>query len=128
MTDANGCSNTSASTTVVVHALPGVTISPNNPSPLCEGDTIQLSSTPGSSYLWSPGNETSQQIDVFASGTFSVTLTDANGCTNTSAAVSVTVNPLPVVSFSIPDTLCDNDTLMLSGNPAGGQFSSGCKQ
>jgi len=123
VTDANGCSNTSASTTVVVHALPGVTISPNNPSPLCEGDTIQLSSTPGSSYLWSPGNETSQQIDVFASGTFSVTLTDANGCTNTSAAVSVTVNPLPVVSFSIPDTLCDNDTLMLSGNPAGGQFS-----
>jgi gliding motility-associated-like protein len=52
----------------------------------------------GSSYLWSTG-ATTQFINVSTAGTYSVTITDANGCVATSAPANVIVNPLPVVNF-----------------------------
>ena len=43
------------------------------------------------SYLWSPGGATTQTIAVTTSGSYTVTVTDGNGCTGTSAAEVVTV-------------------------------------
>jgi hypothetical protein len=54
-----------------------------------------LAADPGfSSYLWSPGGETTQTIQVTASGTYSVTVTDANGCQG-SDSIEVLMNPSP---------------------------------
>jgi hypothetical protein len=78
-------------------------------------------------YLWSPGNETTQTVTVTAAGDYSVTVTD-NGCSGTSPAVEVdfgnSVNPTIAVNgnnICIPDTFCTyqwyyNDTTILGAN------------
>ena len=74
------------------------------------------------------GITTSPQFSPAAAGagthTITYTYTDGNGCTN-SANQSITVNPLPTVTFgAIPD-ICQNDAPvnLTQGNPAGGTYS-----
>ncbi|MFC1734270.1 GEVED domain-containing protein, partial [candidate division KSB1 bacterium] len=83
-------------------------------------------------YAWSgPNNFTSSsQNPVISSvtsanaGTYTLTVTDGNGCMGTDN-MNVTVNPLPVVSISgLNASYCVNATAAtLSGVPAGGTFS-----
>ena len=80
VSDGNGCTAT-ATTLVAVLAPPGVSIGGN--AVLCNGSTSTLTATMGlSSYVWST-NENGPSIAVNAAGIYSVTATDANGCTNT---------------------------------------------
>jgi hypothetical protein len=55
------------------------TISSNSGFTLCPGDTIQLTASLGSSYLWNTG-QTTQSIDVYNPGTYLVRVTNASGC------------------------------------------------
>jgi hypothetical protein len=67
-------------------------ISANGPTTFGQGASVTLDAGAGySSYLWSPGGQTTQTIVVTASGSYSVTVTDANGCLATSAPTTVTV-------------------------------------
>jgi len=108
--DANGCT-ASTSTTVVVNPLPIVTVTGNT---VCVNATINLISAGGVTYLWSGPNaysSVSQNPSIAnattnMSGSYSVTVTDANGCINGNAA-SVTVNPLPIITVST-GTICIN--------------------
>ncbi|MCB9232517.1 MAG: DUF2341 domain-containing protein [Bacteroidia bacterium] len=60
----------------------------------CMGDTVALSvSGSFTSYLWSNGG-TASSTNAFTSGSYSVTVTDANGCMG-SDTVLISVNPLP---------------------------------
>ncbi|WP_296386111.1 SprB repeat-containing protein, partial [Winogradskyella sp.] len=52
-------------------------------------------------YLWSPGGETTQNISGLSAGTYTVTATDANGCTDTN---TVSVNPGTCNNLSISGT------------------------
>ena len=52
--------------------------------------SITLTSGAGTSYLWSNG-ETTQSINVTASGSYTVQVTDANGC-QSAASVSHSSN------------------------------------
>ncbi|MEI7422898.1 MAG: tandem-95 repeat protein, partial [Prolixibacteraceae bacterium] len=63
-----------------------------------------------SSYLWSPGSATTSTLNVTASGSYSVFVTDANGCSNTTSSKTITVNPLPVPTISGSTTVCINST------------------
>jgi subtilisin-like proprotein convertase family protein len=47
-------------------------------------------------YQWSTGATTSS-ITVSTTGNYTVQVTDANGCSSTSAAATITVNPIPVL-------------------------------
>jgi len=97
VTDSNGCSNTSAQVTVTELALPTVAIS--GTLSYCAGSNTTLTATAGlSSYLWSSG-ETTQSITATA-GSYTVTGTDSNGCSNTSSSVTVTETPLDNAGFS----------------------------
>ena len=109
-TDANGCTNTSTAANITVNPLPTVTAS--NVSG-CAGSSIALSGTPTGG-TWSVANPYTG-----SSTTYTHTYTDANGCTNTSAAANITVNPLPTVTASDVSG-CAGSSIALSGTPAGG--------
>ncbi|MBK8364502.1 MAG: hypothetical protein IPL24_12810 [Bacteroidetes bacterium] len=76
-----------------MNPLPAIpTISAGTSTTFCQGGSVTLTSTPATSYLWSTGS-TLQSISVNSSGTYSVIITNANGCTSSSAGTIVTVNP-----------------------------------
>ncbi|MDP4602265.1 MAG: T9SS type A sorting domain-containing protein, partial [Schleiferiaceae bacterium] len=114
----NGCSSTSAAQAVTVNPLPPSTVTASGPLTFCQGSSVTLSAPAGYSYLWSNG-ATSQSISPTASGSYSVTVS-ANGCSSTSAAQTVVVNPLPpsTVTASGPLNFCQGSSVTLSA-PAG---------
>jgi hypothetical protein len=114
ITDANGCEATSSTTAVTVNTNPIATITPDGTTTFCDGGSVSLSATPASEYLWSNG-ETSSSILVDESGSYSVTITDANGCEGTSGETSVTVNSNPTAGISAdgPTTICAGESVNL---------------
>ncbi|MBC6992536.1 SprB repeat-containing protein, partial [Lewinella lacunae] len=81
---------------------------------LCNGDTdgtLTVVATGGTldyTYLWSNGQTTATATGL-AAGTYTVTVTDANGCTETATG---TVNEPTDLEAAIADTdvLCNGDT------------------
>lgn len=71
------------------------TITANHSTMLCQGEQVTLTASPASSYRWSSG-ATSQSITVGTAGNYTVTTTNSYGCSATSAATSVVVNPHPM--------------------------------
>lgn len=119
VTDANGCMGDSDPTVILVHSNPIPTITPDGPTEFCDTDSVILTASDASSYIWSTGDTTSA-ITVFVSGTYNVTVTDANGCVGTSADITITVFdlPTPTVTPSGPTTFCDGDSVMLTASGA----------
>lgn len=105
---ANGCSGTSAPVSVRVHQLPTPAITAGGPLTFCDGDSVVLSALSGfTTYLWSTG-AVGRSIVVRASGDYTVTVTDSNGCQATAAAITVRVVPPPAV----PVIAQNKDTLV----------------
>ena len=130
--DANGCSST---ITVTVTEPPLLTLAANAaPMVLCNGQQSTLTATPGGgvpaySVAWNPGNMSGnmQNVTPAATTTYSITVTDANGCT-ANTTTTVTVNPVPNATFSASvtagcDPVCVNFTDM-STIPAPGVISA----
>lgn len=95
----SGCSAVSSAVTVTINNNPSVSISPNPGTSIILGNTVTLNATAGlSSYSWSPSTNLSNASvasPVFTpsadgSFTYTVTGTDANGCSGT-ASVTITV-------------------------------------
>ena len=116
----SGCSAISAPTAVTVNPTPATpTITPAGPITFCLGSSVTLTSSAGSSYLWSTG-ETTQSITVSSSGSYTVTVSNG-GCSATSAPVSVTVNPTPAtptITVNGPPSFCAGDSLELISSPS----------
>lgn len=99
---------------------------------ICFGDTVSLSVSgagPAGTYSWTPATGLScddcDSPDAFPSATtvYSVQGTNDFGCSST-LNITVTVNPLPVVSAGSDQVLCDQPVpVNLSGSPAGGTWS-----
>jgi gliding motility-associated-like protein len=118
-TDVNGCSNT-AQVTVTVKPLPPVNSSAD--TTICAGASVNLTASGAGFYLWSPGpmSGASVMVTPFTSTTYTVTGTNfVTGCSNTSTT-SITVNPIPVVSYLVSpnDTVCLGTSVTLSGTGA----------
>lgn len=115
-TDQYGCSVTSAPLTITVeNIIP--TITANGSTTVCAPGTVSLTgNASGSSYLWSSG-ETTQSINASSTGNYSYAVTTANGCTFSSTATPVTINPLPpvpVITVPNPSVFCGPQTLNLT--------------
>jgi len=108
-----------ASFTVTVNPAPTTpTISASGPTTFCTGGSVTLTSSAANSYLWSTG-ATTQSISVNTSGSYSVTVANASGCTVGSASTTVTVNPLPstpTISAGGPLTFCVGDSVVLTSS------------
>jgi hypothetical protein len=119
VTVTNGNCEVSSSKSVTIHPLPAAAITPSGPTTFCAGGSVTLSAPAAASCSWSNG-ATTQSIVVSSSGSYSVTVTSANGCRATSASTAVTVNPLPAatVSASGPTTFCAGGSVTLTAGAA----------
>ncbi|MEW6470277.1 MAG: T9SS type A sorting domain-containing protein [Bacteroidota bacterium] len=88
VTDANGCTAMSVGTVGNSSSIPQAVTTGSNPTNCinCNGSVFG-SATGGTTpytYLWAPGGQTTQSISGQCAGTYTLTVTDANGCTSTS--------------------------------------------
>jgi PKD repeat protein len=130
----SGCTST-AVVTLVNSPSPTVTIA--NSSPVCSGGSVMLSSTVSSGnppylYNWSPasglnsGNIPSPTASPAVTTTYTLSVTDANGC-NATATTTVIIQPMDDPSFSYNGNMfCISGTdpsPVITGNN-GGVFST----
>lgn len=107
------CSAT-ASISVTAAALPTPVISGS--TQFCEGQSGTLTASGGTSYLWSTG-QTQPSISVNQGGTYSVTVTNADGC-SASAETTVTTIPAPAIVISGNTNLCQGGSTILTASGA----------
>lgn len=104
----NGCT---ARDSVQLLFLPQPSVNLGNDTLLCLGSTLLLDATaPGLSYQWDDGSAAAT-YSVSQTGTYSVQVTDGNGCQNTDV-IAVTYITAPQFSF-MDSTLCKGDTWAL---------------
>jgi PKD repeat protein len=105
--------------TVTVHATPATpTVTANGPTSFCTGGSVVLTSSQATGNVWSNSNP-SASITVTTSGTYSVTYTDNNGCSATSAVTNVSVSNAPVPTINASATAaCSGDSIVLTCSTA----------
>ncbi|MBC7864389.1 MAG: SprB repeat-containing protein [Bacteroidia bacterium] len=127
ITDANACTNT---VSVIVNNTGGPTANAIGNGPLCAGSTLILSGAGGVGYSWAGPNgftDTNQNPTISGattaeSGTYTLTVTDAGGCTATNT-VSVIVNASPAATASVTAvSICAGSTINLNSS-GGGTYS-----
>lgn len=129
VTDVNSCT---ASSTAVVDATGGVTLSVTATPVACNGgntgavDLTVLTGTPNYSYSWSNSAST-EDISSLTAGTYTVLVTDNNGCTATASAsvtepTALSLNTV-VTSVSCNGTSTGAVDLTVSGGTTGYTYS-----
>ncbi|MBK9103821.1 MAG: gliding motility-associated C-terminal domain-containing protein [Saprospiraceae bacterium] len=128
-TDSHNCTN-SESLDIEVNELPTVEITPD-PAEFCQNTgSVQLTAegsdgAGGYTYNWNTpsGTGIDDTYDATTGGLHNVTVTDANGCKNTTS-INVTVYQNPDVEIIDPGPICESlEYFQLDGNPNGGTFS-----
>ncbi len=123
----NACGTTTANTSVVIKPIPPA-LNPQVNTPLCAGGTANFTSDASASttYSWSgPNSFTSNQqnfsltnVTLAQGGTYTVFGT-MNGCAGPSASMTLTVNPIPVITVTPPAaTICNGQSVSLTASGA----------
>ena len=119
----------SATSNIVINPLPIPIAAVNNP--VCVGQPINLTGAGALTYTWTgPGGYASQTANptipiaaITNAGTYTLTVTDANGCKNSTTA-NLTVNTLPVIVVNNPVT-CLNQPINLTATGGATYYWSG---
>ncbi|NBB23444.1 hypothetical protein GVN20_29100, partial [Runella sp. CRIBMP] len=122
---ANNLCGTTATTCQDINVTAPLAVATANP--VCSGGTLQLFGSGGVSYAWtgpagftsSSANPTILNATTANSGTYSLTVTDANGCKATTT-VAVTVNPTPTATAVATDVLCGTSGGAINVTTTGG--------
>ena len=102
ITDSNGCKSLDSVTTIV-NQLPIISVLGD--SAFCQGDTRTLTSSGVfQTYLWNTGLSTNS-INVSTQATFTLTVTDSNGCKNKDSISTILYN-LPVFDVIGDNRFC----------------------
>lgn len=81
---------------------------------ICNGTTTLLDAGSYALYAWDPNGETTQTINV-GDGTYAVTVTDSNGCTDSDEIVISEDSPTVSITAAEPDlTVCPGTTTTLT--------------
>jgi len=116
VTDENGCTDTDE---VVVFVNTPPIVSANDDVDICAGASTRLSVSGAVSYSWSPiaglnnPNLSNPIATPLVTTTYTVTGTDANGCTDTDE-VTVNVMESSGISAGLPVTICEGESTQLT--------------
>ena len=122
VSNAAGCSATSAGINLTPGSRPLVTIVAAGATTFCAGNNVLLKATVGTGYgyQWRKTGvnligATSSNYQANATGAYSVEVTNAGGCSTTSAIINVTVNPVPsaIAVAGGPLTFCAGKNVLL---------------
>lgn len=123
ITDANKCNDTASivvpnipGDTAVITATTNVTCNGGN-NGTATGDGKGLN--PPFTYLWAPGGQTTQTATNLIAGTYTVTVTDAVGCTSTAVA-TITQPALVTMIVNTPPAICIGQSATLTATGSGG--------
>ncbi len=124
LTDNNGCT---ATTTATITQPVALAVTVTGPPTLCVGVTGTLTATAAGgttpyAYAWSAGATSAgstAQVKPASSSTYTVVVTDANGCTAT-GTFSVILGPALIVTTSGPSSVCSGMAATLCASATGG--------
>jgi hypothetical protein len=105
-------------TAIVVNPLPVLNVNVSTLQ-LCSGQTLQIDVQGADSYSFSNGVSNGVPFTPSASATYSISGGNAStACNSTVTIVSVTVNPLPILSISGDSSMCVGESLTLNASGA----------
>ncbi|RFM27723.1 T9SS type B sorting domain-containing protein [Deminuibacter soli] len=129
--DKNGCSSAAKAVTIKINAQVQFTV--NNPKPVCESQTVNLtdpavrsSASPGVTYNYYYQDNTTVVADPtkVGAGIYYIEAVSVNGCPSLRKSVTVVVNKNPVLKLTDPAAVCEpalvnlTDPRIVAGNPS----------
>ncbi|MDP3567398.1 gliding motility-associated C-terminal domain-containing protein [Sediminibacterium sp.] len=122
VTDFYGCKSTTVGT---VTQPSSITVTPAGSPALCFGgatgsaSVIASGGTPGYTYLWSPNGSTTSVTSGLLAGTYSIQVTDANGCVQT-RTLNITQPSSVTINTSTLTAACNQANGVASATASGG--------
>jgi len=114
-------SNTITTTSYInVDPSPSISVSPTNPACGLDNGEITATATGGAgtlNYSWSNGG-TGQTVSGLGVGAYTVTVSDANGCSQSTTSTLTNING-PTATVSSNQTICSGDTVTIVAGGAG---------
>lgn len=129
ITNSNGCTSNSSSTTITVNPLPTAIITAGGSTTFCDGGSVNLYGTSGSglSYDWlkdgiSISGANSSSLNAMETGYYKLIVTNSSLCKDTSTSIQITVNPNPTAAITYSGNLvfCQGDSAVLQANTGTG--------
>lgn len=110
ITASGSCATTTATAAITISPAPVAAISAGGSTAICQGTSVLLTATGGGAgamYQFLLNGQaitgaTASSYSVSAAGSYAVVVTSASGCSATSAATAITVNPATSAAFSYP--------------------------
>ena len=121
--------DTSAAVQITVNAAPVANITSGSATTFCQGASVTLNAntSAGFNYQWYDGatlitNATNSNYSAATGGSYTVLISNSNNCTDTSNAITVTVNPVPTASIAAGGntTICNGEGVNLNAQTATG--------
>ncbi len=124
-TGANGCYATASVVVTEDKTPPSVDAGSPQVLTCATPSVVQTASatggTPPYTYLWTPGNWTSQAVTLSSPGTYTVAVTGANGCTASDSVLITEDEAAPVVEAGLPQVLtCAAPSVTQTASVTGG--------
>lgn len=128
VTNSSNCFATSTAVSVTVGSL-SASITPAGTSIICAGSGITFTASTGTGYTYqwyrngvAQAGANNFSFNASSNGTYYCLISSAGGCSGTSnsSIISVTNNPVPVITYSTPLSFCSPGSVLLTANTFAG--------
>jgi gliding motility-associated-like protein len=104
-----------------LNVIPFPVITLSHDTTICSGQTVKLSASGGTTYLWS-NSSTNSSITVSPVTTQTYTLDVSNGKCQKDTTVKITVNPPPVITVTPDQKVCEGTSVTLTATASGSTY------